>query len=82
MDRTALGPICSFGPLVAGTDFFTENFVQQFHGHTDSPGRNVFVTEMRERSLPHRTQLLHIAPMLTASFNSEYDNPITSDFLS
>jgi hypothetical protein len=22
MNRTALGPICSFGPLVAGTDFF------------------------------------------------------------
>lgn len=74
MDRTALGPICSFGPFVAGTDFFIENVAQQFCGHTDSPGRNAFVTETRERALPHRTQLLHIAPTLTASFTSEYDN--------
>jgi hypothetical protein len=77
VDRTALGPICSFGPLVAGIGFFIENIVQQFHRHTASPGRNVFLTETREKSLPHRPQLLYIAPTLTASFTSEYDNSQT-----
>jgi hypothetical protein len=64
----AVGPTCLFGPPVAGNDFFIENIVRQFQGHTDSLGRDAFVTETSDR-----TYLLHIAPTLTASFTSEYD---------
>ena len=64
MDRTALGPICSFGPLVAGTDICHWEHREAFsQTHRDCPGRNVFITETRARSFPHRTQL-HISPTL------------------